>query len=135
MRPVRVYTASKLDKADLWKKLREEYRRIEFTARWVDSYVPNEQEHECSPHFLAVAWKQNLEDVARADAVLVYGDESGALRGALVEAGVGLALGKTVILVGDAHCYGTWQYHINCVKVPTVAHAVTYLMDMERRVS
>lgn len=59
----------------------------------------------------SVFWKHDHEDVARCDVVLVYAEPTDVLKGALVEAGIGIALNKTIIVVGDNEGYSTWQYH------------------------
>lgn len=41
------------------------------------------------------------------------------LRGGLVEAGMALAMQKTVIVIGKDDDYGTWQYHPNVYRCET----------------
>jgi hypothetical protein len=128
MRP-RVYTASKLDKSPFWKQLRLDWPEVDFTARWVDFFVPNDKEGAADPEMLAEEWRKDHEDVARADFILVWGNETGTLRGALVEAGIGLALGKTVIVVGETPCYGTWKFHKQVKRVGSFEEARAIIVE------
>ncbi len=114
----RVYTASKLDHADLWLHLVDEWPEIEFTARWPVDYLAN---------FYKDAgidgrqfWIIDEEDVRAADFVMVYGEPQDVLRGALVEAGMAIGLGRRVIVVGDNPFYGTWQYHPLVTRVESL---------------
>lgn len=107
MTRIKVYTASKLAQADRWKRLVDEWPEVHFVARWPGyvGVVPDE------PDQAEVFWQHDIEDVTSADAVLVYAEAGEHLRGALVEAGAAIALGKPVIVVGTHADYGTWQYH------------------------
>ena len=122
--PIKVYTASKLAEADLWKSLRGEWPEVTFTARWPFFHagdVPN------TPFYAKAFWLQDAEDVKACDVVLVYGTQGEHLRGALVEAGMAIALGLKVIVVGDHPDYGTWQYHPSVFRVPGLEEARTLL--------
>lgn len=121
MRQIRVYTASKLCHAELWKKLRVLFPEVYFTARW--PYLVGQIEDQ--PAQAEQFWQDDLADIARSDVVLVYtaGREEH-LRGALVEAGMGIALGKIIMVIGDHPDYGTWQYHSSVYKYPTVEVAL-----------
>lgn len=115
-----VYTASKLRHAPLWLKLKQEYYgQYEFTSRWIfiAGMVPE------SPDNAKVFWIRDYEDVKRSTHVLVYAEGEENLRGALVEAGMGIALGKTVIVVGDSREYGSWQFHPSVLRAPDLGRA------------
>lgn len=105
---IRIYTASKLRHAPLWRGLIEEWPEIEFTARWPVKHVGTVPD---DPSYARVFWEHDLEDVSKSDGVLLYAEDSDKLRGGLVEAGMAIALGKFVIVVGKHFDYGTWQYH------------------------
>lgn len=111
---IRVYTASKLQHRQRWKSLRSQWPGVTFTARWPDFEKDKPDSNEEARN----NWLKDEEDVRRADVVLVYAEEGEHLRGALVEAGMAIALGKTVLVVGDHPDFGTWQHH------PKVIHAV-----------
>ena len=128
---IRVYGASRTTLASEWLRLREAWPEVEWTARWpfLIGEVPDE------PAFAKLFWQHDLEDVAKADVVMVLSDandpdESAALRGALVEAGAGLALGKSLVLVGDCWEFGTWQYHPRCYKVACLLEARVMLKQL-----
>ena len=124
---IKVYTASKLSEAERWRSLAEEWTDVEFVARWPFKYMNTVPDH---PEFARVFWDYDLEDISSADVVLVYGTPNEPLKGALVEAGMAIALGKSVIVVGDHESYSTWQYHRNVYRVPDLEHAHILLMLM-----
>ncbi|MFA9261732.1 MAG: hypothetical protein ACEQSB_00005, partial [Undibacterium sp.] len=63
------------------------------------------------------------EDVSTADCVIVYAEKGEHLRGALVEAGIALALKVPVMVIGDHPDYGTWQYHPGVIRYATIEDA------------
>lgn len=127
---LKVYTASKLDCAPIWRALRDDHPEIDIVARWPFLHVGSKGDPEwpsdCAAHG-SIFWQHDFEDVARCDVVLVYGAETPVLRGALVEAGMGIALGKIVIVVGDNPSYGTWQYHTQCRRVASMGAALSLM--------
>lgn len=128
MKPrIKIYTASKLIHAELWKRLIEEWQEIEFTARWPVMHVGIVPD---AAHFAKVFWEHDLEDVNRSDGVMVYAEPNDKLRGALVEAGMALALDKFVITIGSHSDYSTWQYHPRVHRVPDLDHARILLTCM-----
>jgi nucleoside 2-deoxyribosyltransferase len=133
MRPLKVYTASKLREGPRWRKLAEEWSDIDFVARWPFIHVTSDGEAgwpgDCAAHG-AEFWRQDHEDVARCDVVLVYSEANDILKGALVEAGMALAMGKVVIVVGDNPGYGTWQFHQQVRRVATLEAARSLLRLM-----
>lgn len=125
---IRVYTASKLTTAEVWKYLHQEWPDVYFHARWLkhmELKTPNTHAHA------ADFWLQDEEDVRSADAVLVYGREGEKLRGALVEAGMAIALNIPVVVVGEHPDYSTWQYHPGVTRVPDLVSAKIYLEGLQ----
>lgn len=125
----KVYVASKLRHAPM---ICEDILRrpdIQFTCGWVYlcQHVPDDGDNRMADNF----WAANMRDVAAADFVIVYGVGDDKLRGALIEAGVGLALGKTVIVVGEHSDYGTWQHIDGVVKARTLQHAYAHIVNVE----
>jgi hypothetical protein len=110
---IRVYTASKLHHRQRWISIRSQWPGVTFTARWPDL----ERDGPPSDEEARINWLNDEADVRSADVVLVYAEQGEHLRGALIEAGIGIALGKTVLVVGDHPDFGTWQHH------PKVTHA------------
>lgn len=122
---VRVYTASKLYMYEAWQELRVQQVDVEFTARWIDQAEKELGDaRSLSASFYEQCWIEDEADVRRADVVLVYGATDDMLVGALVEAGMGIALEKTVICVGNAKGFGTWVHHPNVYRAKTVIEAL-----------
>ena len=123
---IKVYPASKLHHVELWHKWREEWTKddIIIVARWPFSHVGTVPDRS---HFAKVFWQHDLEDVIKADVVLVYAVDGEHLKGALVEAGMAIALGKHVIVVGIHPDYSTWQYHPLVHRVPDLEDATTLM--------
>ena len=109
---IRVYTASKLHMVPFWKGLEKEWDGlVYFHARWLKHLELGIPE---TPENARRFWVEDLEDVSTSDAVMIYADSpKDQLRGALVEIGHAIANGKPIIVVGDHHSYGSWQYHPN----------------------
>lgn len=105
---IKVYTASKITRAAQWKALYHEWPEIHFVARWPFCHTGNVPDDPC---YAKVFWQQDHEDVVKADVVLLLAEGKEHLKGGLVEAGMALALGKPVIVIGDHPDYSTWQYH------------------------
>jgi hypothetical protein len=114
-RGLRVYFASKLHHAELLKNIRAEWvGQFKVTSRWIDHVGVTPDSSFLAPVF----WEQDVEDIRCSDVVVVFGVGDEHLRGALVEAGVGLGLGRKVIVIGQCPDYGTWQYHRDVFRVP-----------------
>lgn len=126
--PFKIYTASKLDKSEMWKELQHEWKEFEFTARWFQFHVGNVPD---APAFAKFFWQEDEEDVKRADVVLVYAEEGDILRGALVEVGIALGVGIPVICVmnGENPSWGTWSYHPLIYRVASLVEA-KIMLDM-----
>jgi nucleoside 2-deoxyribosyltransferase len=124
---IRVYTASKLSEAQRWRDLIREWQEVEFVARWPIKHVGTVPDE---PIFAKVFWEHDLEDVGTADVVLVFAKSEHRLRGALVEAGMAIALGRRVIVVGEHDDYGTWSYHPLVYRVRDLAEARVLLTAM-----
>jgi nucleoside 2-deoxyribosyltransferase len=118
----RVYFASKLQHASMWNNLKDP--RIHAHARWLKHIEYGTKETSSNAR---IFWEEDLEDIASSDFVVVYAEEGEHLRGALVEAGMAIALKIPVILIGDHPDYGTWQHHRNVVKFDTLEEAFFYI--------
>lgn len=122
---IRVYTASKLGRAPLWKRLQGEWPKVFFHARWlrhIEIGTPDTPENAIS------FWCEDQEDVANADALVVFAGEGEHLRGALVEVGIAIANQVPVVVIGDHPDYGTWQYHPGVARVADFNEAYAYLI-------
>lgn len=123
---ISIYTASKLHHAPLWTRLADEWPEVHFTARWPKLHVDPAgvpRWPDDSPAHGAIFWQHDMEDVCAAQAVLCYAEPGEILRGALVEAGMALGLGRFVITVGENESFGTWQYHRNVLRVKDLSSA------------
>jgi nucleoside 2-deoxyribosyltransferase len=127
---IRVYTASKLKHAALWRRLCDCNAGIYLHARWLKH---NKIGTLDSPENASEFWLQDEQDVKDADAVLVYAEGSDHLRGALVEAGMALAFGVPVFVVGDHEDYGTWRYHPGVRIVKNFDYAIAALAEITPR--
>lgn len=125
---IRVYTASKLTTAALWRDLEKQWPHVLFHARWLKhNLIGTPDLPEFAPRF----WKEDEIDVKTADAVLIYAKEGEHLRGALVEAGMAIAFGVPVIVVGNHPDYGTWQHHECVTQCSTLDEARDYLKYLD----
>lgn len=103
---IRVYTASKKTHAAKLKDFRSKVDGIYFTARWPITCLIEDEKVKPARH-----WQQdNIDDIIRSDAILVYVESGEHLKGGLVEIGIAIAHGKPVFLVGEHADYSKWQY-------------------------
>lgn len=114
----KVYTASKLWHAPMWRSLRANNPQIEFTARWIEH--EEEMERNAGPAEFGHYWTMDIQDVQRSDFCLCYfGSWEGKpdeLKGALVEAGAMLGCGGIVLAV-NAPTTHSWSYHPRVVRL------------------
>ena len=127
---IRVYTASQFHHAPFWREICALSPQIHCHARWLKHAALG------TPDTAANAgefWAQDEQDVRDADAVLVYAAPGDRLRGALVEAGIAIAAGVPVIVVGEHDDYGTWQYHPGVTRVADLEAALEHLATLRPR--
>lgn len=102
----KVYIASKMHHAPKW---REAYSRedIHVVSRWpfLETQVDDR------PSNCRKFWQDDFTDVQSCAVLILFAEEGENLRGALVEVGIALALGKFVIVIGEHHDHGTWWHH------------------------
>ena len=124
---IRVYTASKLSRAEMWRRLHDRWPHVYFHARWLKhNQIGTPDLREYAGRF----WLEDEGDVRQADALLVYAEGDEKLRGALVEAGMAIAFKIPVIVVGDHLDYGTWRYHPGVTIVADMDAASALLAKM-----
>lgn len=121
------YVASKMKHASMWRELYGQHQNVHMVSRWpfLEPFI------DATPENGVKFWDTDIADIRDADVLVVYAEEGEHLRGALVEVGVALALGKRVITVGDHTDYGTWQYHELVANVPTLADVFHFLPQLE----
>ena len=125
---IRVYTASKLTTASEWRDLERSWPHVFFHARWLKHNLVGTPDLQ---QFAEKFWLEDEQDVRSADAVLVWGRSGEHLRGALVEAGMAIAFGVPVIVVGAHPDYGTWQYHKGVFRCEDIVSAGMYLQQLD----
>ncbi len=116
-----IYFASKTNHAHIGKLLQTSWTEFTWTSRW-PLYV-GKVEHFQNEAMAKIGWEYDLADIQAANVVLVFSKSEDTLRGALVEAGMAIALGKKVLVVGENDSYGTWQYHPLVLKARDIAEA------------
>ncbi len=127
---LRVYTASKITTADFWRKLHADWPHVYFHARWLKhNAIGTTPSRENAVKF----WVEDEEDIKKADVLMIWGKPGEHLRGALVEAGIAIASGIPVIVVGDHPDYGTWQWHPGVTHVDDFEQARILLKDWSER--
>lgn len=120
-----VYFASKMDKAHRWRELYSYSDLINITARW--PYL--EPSVAPTPANAKKFWRGDYLDIQACDFLICYADGDDKLRGALVEAGMAIGMGKTVIVIGIHDDYGTWQYHEQVLRFSTILEALDYVIS------
>jgi hypothetical protein len=129
---VKVYTASKLHRAPVWEAERTYAldHNVFFHARWLNHIKLGTPD---TAKYAAVFWKEDIDDVAMADYIIVLAYSDDLLRGALVEVGAALLNKTPVIIVTDKPDdpqWGTWQYHpLVLRKVTTVREALQFIVN------
>lgn len=102
--------ASNLARVEMWKDLKKQGANI--ISSWIEQVGPVES--------YSNLWSKITTEIAMADLLVLYVEpEDLPLKGAFVEAGMALALGKRVIIVApnvnispvDYNPIGSWAYH------------------------
>jgi hypothetical protein len=120
---LKIYTASKLAKAQMWEELGKA-DHIFLSSRWLKHVKVGTPD---SPDNAYYFWQENIDDVKECDRLVVYGTEDEHLRGALVEVGAALAFDKFVDVIGEHPDYGTWQFHPNIFHHKTIEDWLEHL--------
>lgn len=120
---VKVYIASKMCHAERWRNAYEENPHFHIVSRWpfLEPFIAPTEANARK------FWQDDVADIQAADAVIVYAEEGEKLRGALVEAGIAIGLGKLVIVIGEHPDFGTWSHHPQVKRAPNF-HAALVLV-------
>lgn len=93
--PYKYYVASRAsipERSAMWRRLRSE--GLDITSTWID------EAKEGQTHDFGDLWTRIIAEISNADALILYAEsEDFPLKGALIEAGVAIALGKKVYAV------------------------------------
>lgn len=97
MQQIKVYTSAKLEWATKLKAVNQD--GFHFNARWLDTADAGRQRLKPASH-----WQQeNFDDICAAHFFLLYIEPGDHLKGALVEIGYALGIGKKCWIAGDGH--------------------------------
>lgn len=107
---MKIYIASKSIHRPYWRAFRDLGHNI--ISRWIDV----EDKYTIDPTGLDFKelWEWCIKDVQECDVLVCYVEPGEVLKGALIEVGVALGLGKRVVCVGSIQDYlnnGTWLNH------------------------
>lgn len=115
----RLYTASKVYLAPMWRSLRRRYRHdFHFISTWINediSPLDDADEQKCRD-----GWTRNIEESADCDVLICAALPGHELSGTLVE--IGSALGSdraAVFLVGECERFATWRHHPRVTHLPS----------------
>lgn len=125
----KVYCASKLYHAPMWRDWRTGTKQIELCSTWHDNL--RVEQDDSDPQACRIGWERNVDDIVRADALLCYAHTGEKLNGGLVEIGMAIALYTPVYLVGG-HTWGTWRYMQDVSLHESLAHAVAAIVKEYR---
>lgn len=132
---IRVYIASKTQYAGQFLDYRAAWQRegLDLHCRWFQEVLNGEaqgrSEKDLTPEECRKIWFDDAEDIASSDFLIIYGSALDRLRGAFVEAGMALALGIPVIVVG-ATDFGTWIHHPLCERVANFEEAKVLIKSL-----
>lgn len=128
----KVYTASKIRHAAMWRRYRDEFPKIDFTARWINipDGVPDHSESTTfqNEEQRKLHWIQDVQDVRRSDWVLAYKEPIDELHGTQFECGIAVGLGKLVIVVGLSQKQ-SWTAHPLVLELKTLPDAFTFILS------
>lgn len=98
---IRVYVASKAVHGDRWVKLRQSLREKETDVEIVSTWIDEAGEGQTADY--GELSQRCFREISAADALWLFCLPDEILKGALVEVGMALALGKKVIYTGPVN--------------------------------
>jgi hypothetical protein len=120
----------------MWRDLRKS--GVEITSTWIDE--AGEGESAC----LTDLWRRIMWEVKEADALILYVEQDDfPLKGALIEIGAAMALGKRVLVVAPGveleprsmRPLGSWAMHPLVTFHETMTHALQHAYVLHRAAS
>lgn len=111
----KVYCASKIHHAPLWRDMRE--GRLSF-CDIVSSWIDTEKKEDRPPAEYAGIWTIDVHDAQKADFVLLFATEHDwdRLSGSIIECGIALGRNRQVLIVGHPPDRMSWTWHPNVVR-------------------
>lgn len=114
----RIYTASKVHRAPMWRQLRKEYSPwLNLISTWINEDITPMMESDAET--CERGWIKNITEAGDCNWLVCYAEKDDPLSGTLVEIGAALGSGATVYILGDCSRYSTWRHH------PFVEHLTT----------
>jgi len=107
--PKRVYCASKLFRAKLWRDWKSNLSPRDFT--FVSTWHDNENVEKDEQDYMKCyeGWTKNIHQILDADHMVVFANDGDRLNGTLVEIGIALSHHVEVHLCGSFQ-WGTWRF-------------------------
>jgi hypothetical protein len=124
-----VYVASRVKRAPMWREIRDA-KAIGIVSSWIDEAGEGETAD------LGELWQRIFGEVSAASALILYAEtEDFPLKGALVEVGMALALGKPIFAVlpgvvlepRSMRPVGSWLHHPNVRRAASLTEAFAEL--------
>lgn len=115
-----IYVASKVKHAAMWKAVRQYLlpKNHAITSTWIDEAGEGE-----TASYTELATRC-ISEIAASDVLILYCEPGELLKGALIEVGAALALGKKVAVVGDCESlsrvfksHGLWSEHESILDI------------------
>jgi hypothetical protein len=131
LEPFGFYVASRAslpERPAMWRRLREKCMRINST--WID------EDGEGETHDLGELWERIWQEIAASEGVILYAkQEDFPLKGALIECGIALGMGRPVAIVLDCveleprslRPLGSWAKHPACKFVDHWSGAIAHI--------
>lgn len=134
MKPPKIYIASKSRHRPRWRGLRDTggYNII---SKWidVDDSLIGDPDRTIKFNFnYPKLWADCVTDVKNCDVLVLYAEAGEHLKGALVEVGIAIALGKEIMVTGVLEDNGTW-FHYGKVELwdDTIEQLLEFLYGQE----
>lgn len=132
-----IYVASRAsipERSAMWRRLRDE-QGWPIISTWIDEAGEGETAS------FAELWARIEGEIRASKAFILYAERNDfPLKGALIEVGMALGMGKEVAMVlpdivlteRTARPVGSWIHHPNCYRLPTLEAAIAWLESRER---
>lgn len=122
-----IYVASRVSRADVWKNLRDNMG-VSITSSWIDEAGEGDTED------FGELWTRITREIAASTGLVFYGHTADQpWKGALVEVGIALALGKPVaaLILGELEGrtmrpVGSWLHHPLVRRFTYMEDAIEY---------
>jgi hypothetical protein len=106
----KIYIASKAKHRPRWREFRD-INGYDIISKWID--IPDKFSQDSSGMDYKRLWLNCVQDVRDCDVLVMYAEPGEVMKGALIELGIALGLGKEIIVAGDLGDNGTWWNHPN----------------------